>query len=225
MIVWVDTETTGLDPVKGNLLEVALVVTSDDLEEVAARSVIVQPIAPLGLDAWREHLDPFIQGMHGKSGLLDAIGRGDGCFLSDAVQSLVGFVRDLCTCGRLRIEHYGHGGQVNCHPQPWSDANPPPAAGSFEAVDLKKVPLAGSTVGFDRWWLKKHMPTLESLFSYRSIDVSSITELAERWAPTIYEGRPKADPEKITHRALPDTRESISILRYYRECGFVGGSK
>ncbi len=195
MIVWVDTETTGLDPENGNLLEVALVVTSDDLEEVAARSVIVQPIAPLGLDAWREHLDPVIQDMHGKNGLLDVIGRGDGIGLREAEVQFFAWVWTL---------------------------DQRPYVGCF---NLKKTPLAGSTVGFDRAWLKKHMPALESLFSYRSIDVSSITELAARWAPAIYEGRPKADPAKIAHRALPDARESISILRYYRERGFVGGCK
>lgn len=188
MIVWVDTETTGLDPEHGNLLEVALIVTSDDLEEVAARSVIVRPIAPLGFDAWREHLDPFIQDMHGKNGLLDDIRAGAGLRPGVAAEDL----------HRWALAQ-GHG------------------------FDLKKVPLAGSTVGFDRAWLKKHMPALESLFSYRSIDVSSITELVRRWASAIYEDRPKADPEKIAHRALPDVRESISILRYYRERGFIGG--
>ena len=66
---------------------------------------------------------------------------------------------------------------------------------------------------------------LESLFSYRSIDVSSLTEIAKRWSPTIYEGRPKAKPEEIAHRALADVRESIAYLRYYRESGFVGGAK
>lgn len=190
MIVWVDTETTGLDPESGDLLEVALVVTSDDLEEVAARSVVVLPLAPLGLYAWREHLDPFIQDMHGKNGLLDDIRAGVGMRCEAAAEYLIGW-----------------------------------ALSQSAGFDLEKTPLAGSTVGFDRAWLKKHMPALESLFSYRSIDVSSITELAARWAPAIYEGRPKADPAKIAHRALPDVRESISTLRYYRECGFVGGSR
>lgn len=81
-----------------------------------------------------------------------------------------------------------------------------------------KTPLAGSTVGFDRRWLRRHMPVLESAFSYRSIDVSSITELAKRWAPAVYEGRPKAG---AAHRALADVRDSIEYLRYYRRCGFL----
>lgn len=188
MIVWADTETTGLDPEHGNLLEVALVVTDDDLEEVAARSVVVQPIAPLGLDSWREHLDPFILDMHSKSGLLDEIFAGAGLLRHEAAGDLIGW-----------------------------------ALSRSAGFDLKKTPLAGSTVSFDRAWLKKHMPALESLFSHRSIDASSITELAARWAPAIYDNRPKADPEKIAHRALPDVRESISILRYYHSRGFVGG--
>jgi len=195
MIVWTDTETTGLDPERGDLLEVALVVTDDNLVEVAATSFVVQPFMPLGFAYWQEHLDPFIQDMHGKNGLLDAIERGEGVGLQEAVTLLFAWARTL---------------------------DQRPYVGCF---DLKKTPLAGSTVGFDRAWLRRHMPMLESLFSYRSIDVSSLTEIAKRWSPTIYEGRLKAKPEEIAHRALADVRESIAYLRYYRESGFVGGAK
>ncbi len=87
--------------------------------------------------------------------------------------------------------------------------------------DLKSTPLAGSTVGFDRAWLKKHMPGLESLFSYRSVDVSSVKELCRRWAPGVAAARPK--PSKPAHRALADVMESIEELRYYRSASFVGG--
>lgn len=87
---------------------------------------------------------------------------------------------------------------------------------------IKETPLAGSTVGFDRRWLRHHMPTFEGLFSYRSIDVSSITELAKRMAPAIYEGRPK-NPYPA-HRAITDVLESIGYLRYYIKTGFIGGS-
>jgi oligoribonuclease len=204
MIVWVDTETTGLDPERGELLEVALVVTSDDLVEVMSTSLVVQPIAPLGLQAWREHLDPFIQEMHGKNGLLDEIMAGNGVPRDEAESRLIEFVNQAANYTQahmLLVRQF---------------------TSQTAAPILKKTPLTGSTVGFDRAWLKKHMSTLEAMFSYRSIDVSSLTELAARWSPAAYEGRPNAVG---AHRALPDVRESIDYLRYYRACGFVGGSR
>lgn len=75
-------------------------------------------------------------------------------------------------------------------------------------------PLCGNTIGTDRRFLAKHMPELENHLSYRSVDVSSIKELAQRWYPRAFAARPaKAE----CHRALDDIRESLAELRYWRE--------
>jgi oligoribonuclease (3'-5' exoribonuclease) len=87
--------------------------------------------------------------------------------------------------------------------------------------DLLQVPLAGSTIGFDRRWLSIHMPNVQKRFNHRSIDVSSFTELASRWAPSVYANRPKQE-KGVAHRALEDVRNSIEYLRYYRQSGFIG---
>lgn len=89
-------------------------------------------------------------------------------------------------------------------------------------MQLRSIPLGGSTIAFDRRWLRQHMSGLEKLFLHRSIDVSSINELASRWAPHIFNDRPK-QPRGVPHRALEDARHSIETLRYYKERGFVGG--
>lgn len=57
------------------------------------------------------------------------------------------------------------------------------------------------------------MPTLEAYFHYRNLDVSSLKELARRWAPEIYAGFSKDS----SHLALDDIRDSIAELRYYRQ--------
>ena len=57
------------------------------------------------------------------------------------------------------------------------------------------------------------MPALEAYFHYRNLDVSSIKELAKRWAPQIAKGFEK----KASHLALDDIKESIAELLYYRE--------
>ncbi|HEY9289694.1 MAG TPA: oligoribonuclease [Microlunatus sp.] len=86
------------------------------------------------------------------------------------------------------------------------------------APEAGKAPLAGNTIGTDRAFLARDMPTLESYVHYRNVDVSSIKELARRWYPRVY----YQSPEKSgNHRALADIRESIEELRYYREALFV----
>jgi oligoribonuclease len=84
--------------------------------------------------------------------------------------------------------------------------------------EQRKAPLAGNTIGTDRAFLARDMPTLEGHVHYRNVDVSSIKELARRWYPRVY----YQSPEKSgNHRALADIRESIEELRYYREALFV----
>jgi oligoribonuclease len=74
-------------------------------------------------------------------------------------------------------------------------------------------PICGNSIGQDRRFLYKYMPTLEAYFHYRYLDVSTLKILAERWAPQIKEGFHK----KASHLALDDIRESIAELRYYRQ--------
>ena len=54
--------------------------------------------------------------------------------------------------------------------------------------------------------------------SYRTIDVSSLKELAKRWFPRVFFNTPE---KHGGHRALADIRESIQELKYYREVLFV----
>jgi len=73
-------------------------------------------------------------------------------------------------------------------------------------------PMCGNTIGQDRRFLVRYMPKLEAFFHYRSIDVSTLKELAARWAPEIKQGFNKDSK----HQALADIIESIEELRYYR---------
>jgi oligoribonuclease len=76
-----------------------------------------------------------------------------------------------------------------------------------------KSPMCGNSVWQDRRFLSRYMPMLENYFHYRLIDVSTLKELALRWAPKVYDGHQK----QSEHLALADIRDSISELRYYRE--------
>lgn len=81
-----------------------------------------------------------------------------------------------------------------------------------------KSPLAGNSVYVDRNFIARDMPQLHNYLHYRTIDVSSIKELARRWYPKTY----FAAPAKTgNHRALGDIRDSIAELAYYRQTLFT----
>ncbi|MCX7085504.1 MAG: oligoribonuclease [Methylococcales bacterium] len=79
-------------------------------------------------------------------------------------------------------------------------------------VPANTSPMCGNSIGQDRRFLYRYMPKLEAYFHYRSIDVSTIKELAARWAPEVKAGFNK----ESTHQALDDIIESIEELQYYR---------
>jgi len=81
-----------------------------------------------------------------------------------------------------------------------------------EHTNSRSSPLCGNTISQDRRFLRRYMPELHAHFHYRSIDVSTVKELAKRWNPDI------PPMEKAGgHRALDDIRESVAELAYYRE--------
>ena len=83
-----------------------------------------------------------------------------------------------------------------------------------------KSPLAGNSVSVDRNFIARDMSRLNEYLHYRTIDVSSIKELARRWYPKIY----FAAPAKTgNHRALGDIQDSIEELKYYRGNVFIEG--
>ena len=81
-----------------------------------------------------------------------------------------------------------------------------------------KSPLAGNSVGMDRNFIARDMPRLNEFLHYRTVDVSSIKELARRWYPKVYFNAPK---KTGNHRALGDIKDSIEELRYYRNSIFI----
>lgn len=80
-------------------------------------------------------------------------------------------------------------------------------------VPKGKSPICGNSICQDRRFLYRQMPALERYFHYRNMDVSTLKELAARWAPQIMQGFSKSG----THLALDDIRDSIAELRHYRE--------
>ncbi len=237
-LVWMDLETNDLDDLderKGDILEAAIVITDDDLKELAHMSVVVRPVpraVPL-------EIHPVVQAMHEKNGLWRDV-EEIGVRRFEAEELLCKFVKEVfanvpdvpthtCVgCGKNENEHalvnaWRTGALFNTR-----------VCGNHALFvpkmlsTLSQTPLAGSTISFDRRWIREQMSALERMFHYRSVDVSAFTEMAKRWAPEVYANRSKEDQgpaggKGAEHRALADIRASIETLRYYRRVGFVGG--
>jgi oligoribonuclease len=79
-------------------------------------------------------------------------------------------------------------------------------------VQAGASPMCGNSICQDRRFLARGMPQLERFFHYRNLDVSTLKELARRWAPRVAESFMKEG----AHRAQADIYESIRELRHYR---------
>ncbi len=82
----------------------------------------------------------------------------------------------------------------------------------------RSAPIAGNTIGTDRTFIARYMPSVDNHLHYRSVDVSSIKELSRRWFPRAYFHAPE---KHGGHRALADILESIRELEYYRRAVFT----
>lgn len=169
-LIWIDLEMTGLIPERHRIIEIATLVTDQNLNLLAEGPVFAvhQPDDELAaMDEWNTR-------QHGKSGLTQR-------------------VRDSrvpeAEAERLTVEFLGQ----------W--------------VPAGKSPICGNSICQDRRFLARWMPQLEKHFHYRNLDVSTLKELCQRWAPEVARGFTK----ESSHLALDDIRDSIAELRYYRE--------
>ena len=175
MLAWMDLEMTGLDPDSDVIVEIATLVTDDDLTIVAEGPELVVHQPPEVLD----RMGDFVRTMHTRSGLLDAI-TASSTTLAEASEATMAFLQ----------EHI---------------------------PEARTVPLCGNSIGTDRRFLLRWLPEIEEFLHYRSVDVSTIKELARRWHPEAI----KSAPEKAGgHRAMDDIRESVAELRHYRTALF-----
>lgn len=173
MLLWIDLETTGLEPHSGEILEVAWFL-SDNWEILnEAKSLLVTPTRDT-FDLIKQDL--VVSSMHRDSGLA-----------ADLVLSNY----------TLRIEDI-----------------------EFEILyDLEEhwvandewTVLAGSSVHFDRAWIREYMPRLDKVLSHRHFDVSTLKTFFD--SVGFYHLGERDTPAK--HRALNDVKDSYKLARKY----------
>ena len=85
-LVWVDCEMTGLDLVNDALIELAVLVTDDELNVVGdGVDVVIKPP-----DEALAQMDEFVRNMHTTSGLLDEL--SSGITLAEAEQQALDYI-------------------------------------------------------------------------------------------------------------------------------------
>ena len=89
VLVWMDLEMTGLDHVHDVIVEIATIVTDDELTIVAEGPDVVVHAD----DDVLARMDPFVVEMHTRSGLLEAI-RASTVSLEDAGAQTLAFIRE-----------------------------------------------------------------------------------------------------------------------------------
>lgn len=92
MLVWMDLEMTGLDHTSDEIVEIATLITDDELNVVAEGPDLVVRASDEALAA----MDPFVVDMHTRSGLLDQI-RGSEISLEDAGAATLAFIKEHVT--------------------------------------------------------------------------------------------------------------------------------
>jgi oligoribonuclease len=90
-MVWVDCEMTGLDLVNDALVELAVLVTDDELNVLGdGVDVVIRPP-----DAALDQMEEFVRNMHTTSGLLDEL--AGGITLAQAEEQALDYIRQYVT--------------------------------------------------------------------------------------------------------------------------------
>jgi oligoribonuclease len=176
MLAWMDLEMTGLDPSRHVIVEIATLLTDDELNLIAEGPDLVVHAS----EAELAEMDDFVTNMHVKSGLLDQI-EASTISLEEAGKQTMAFLQQ-------------------------------------HIAESRTVPLCGNSIGTDRRFLATQLPEIEEFLHYRSVDVSTIKELARRWYPDTVATVPRKGGG---HRALDDIRESLDELKYWRSAVFA----
>lgn len=182
-LIWVDIETTGLEPDQGRPLEIGVMVTRPDLFIVSQQHFFVGPVpTEEEIATWPE----AVQKMHADSNLLRAM----------RIQRML--------AGQMPSAE-----EVDFYLFDWLSRSYPEG----------NLMLAGSSVEFDRRWMKAHFPKTAALFHYRAADVSAMRELLRRWFPTFDKDMESAPEPSKKHRSMSDLLDSLELAAFMQ--GYV----
>ena len=191
-LLWVDTETTGLES-DDQILEIGAIVTEADLTPVAALHTL------FSVDVDKLRMSERVWKMHTANGLLDEIREYNASFSGSVV--------------RAKKEIHGFGTLPGYFRGVSSVDRFDPHFAEFIRTHARGAPLAGSSIVFDRRMMAQSgFAASLALLHYRNFDVSTFREAIRRWAP----GR-ELPPKSDRHRVFDDLAASIATARMARE--------
>lgn len=191
-IVWIDMEMTGLDLQKDRIMEIACLITDNNLNVTAEHPSIVihQP------DSLLDSMNQWCKTTHGKV-LIKYLNSKFVHILVNAYPLQTGLSSE-CRNSKITekqaeemvLKFFGENG-----------------------ISPSSSPLAGNSVYMDRMFLKEYMPRIDTHLHYRIIDISTLKELCKRWNQSLFSNVP---PKMLLHRGISDIKESIEELKFYK---------
>jgi len=187
---WVvlDLETEGLNPKAARILECAAIhIGKKDLEaQSCVRWLVTQ--------GTERPLDPVVQEMHTKNGLLAELA-ADRVFLRASNQ--------------IADDHDAHS---------FLDRS---LAAHFASIGKPgSIVLVGSSVHFDRAFLQEHCPMAASYLHYRMVDVRVLKLVYREWCGKTL----PSEESPIPHRAMQDCERVVEDLRWFSRNVFMNNS-
>lgn len=185
LLFWIDIETTGLDPLRDKILEIAMGVTDYEGTQLAPfEHMLIHGDADANsFQLFWPTIEPVVDEMHKKSGLYDALfhsDTNDHMLAHEAAEKFEKIVID------------------------WATLLDPLEPG-------QKFRMAGASVHFDKAFLERHhyiTRTVDQYFTHRLMDVSTLKFVVREtygYVPPTFKG--------TQHRALHDIAHSIEEYR------------
>lgn len=195
IIVWLDIETTGLSPTQCHILELAMVLTDIEGNELRLNSVeskFNSIVMPCNIST--AHLGPKEYTRLGNIYEIDSL-----------------FSKLFATNGLFK-DHLDNSGNwlLLCYPKVQENACKWLANVKAELGLADQFFIAGGTnVDFDLSFLAAKMPLLRKFFHFTKLDLATL-RIASNQRPQIY------PPAELQHRALYDLYHNINEYKSYK---------
>jgi len=217
--IWIDLESSGLDPMTSEILEISLVVTDGEMNPWDSMHIVIHHPHSLIFaksSPWcKRH---FGSVAYGGNGLFDECNHS---MIShqDAEYMLWNFFEFYSS------HPVGTSRPGGVPPRRFFDRTQGTNGATIGNYDISNmgymskephrlVMLAGSTVHFDRGFLLGHFPCLKRFLNHKVIDVTSLLESSRRFRPDVLKTLPRPSG---AHRATSDIYDSINLYKFIKD--------
>lgn len=188
-LCWVDFETTGLENQDAVPLEVGVIIT-DKMCNV--RAVFHSLIMERNWQFKLLHAPGVVRDMHEKSGLERQLQDTERMMPAGSSAPWIDVLSAKSVNEQLFDFLHEYGGGEN------------------------RLPMAGSTINFDRHFMRLWLTHCNDYLHYRNVDVSTLKNLCKMHNPRIYAALPPVEGG-TAHRALDDIKGSMQDYLFYLE--------